>query len=80
MCIHIYIYIYIYIHINIYVSVYTYIYIYIYIYIERERDLALVPETILLGAAETAPQFWRAAVYREFTKGGLVKGGLAIIV
>ena len=78
MYVYTYIYIYIYIHINIYVSVYTYIYI--YIERERERDLALVPETILLGAAETAPQFWRAAVYREFTKGGLVKGGLAIIV
>ena len=68
MCICVYVCIYVCMYIYIYICIYIYIYVYIYIYIYLYIYICLRPDRV------------RFADSREFTKGGLVKGDLAICV
>ena len=81
MYVYIYIYIYIHIYTYLYISLSLYIYIYIYTYIHTHM-LYGTPATTRRSpstsarSAEQPLKAWLA--FREITKGGLVKGGLAI--
>ena len=63
---------YVYVYIYIYIHMYIYIYIYIHIHIHS------VLHRLAIFAPADRP--WRSLMFtvREFAKGGLVKGGLAI--
>ena len=62
-----------------YIYIYICIHMYIYIYIERERDTTRASFSALKESGMRMLAFARGkALYREFTKGGLVKGGVAI--
>ena len=65
-----------YIYTYIYIYIYMYIYIYIYIYICIHTYIYIY---IYILAPRRTPRAARCCGSRKFTKGGLVKGGLAII-
>ena len=68
----------------IYIYIYIYIILHIYIYIHTHANICigpgLYPAASWPPARGSSPQTWKRHTCREFTKGGLVKGGLAVDV